>query len=109
MKIVLLLIFLLGLTMSVIIPVLEQARAVAIWSDFKAFGSRAAADPAGERILAYGGENKEENFENLLDRLFGLNDSSPARPLGFAIAFLAAFGLIIELRRTKGDKPDDTC
>lgn len=100
MKLILTLILLLGLFTAWIVPMTEQSRATGLWSDFLTFKSRVEADPAGDRILAYGGENEEENFEVLVNRLRHLNDSSPATLLGLSISILATIGLIVEFRKS---------
>ena len=102
MKVILSALFLAGLATALVIPLAEQARATAVWSDFMAFETRVQSDPHGERILDYGGENEDENFSALLDRLYALADPSPARGIGFSIAALAAVGMFMEFRRTKG-------
>jgi hypothetical protein len=99
-------IFLAGLATAVIVPAAGLASATALWSDFLTFQNRVQADPDGVRILNYGGENESENFEALLKKLKDLNNTSPARPFGYAITLLAAAGFILTLRRTtNADKP----
>ena len=95
MKLLLALIFLAGIY-TALTPIFNKAKAVGLWSDFKAYQSRAMSDPAGQRILEYGGENEKDNFEVLLDGLFHLNDSKLASILGVSISVLAAIGMILD-------------
>lgn len=97
---------LLGLGTSFVVPTAGKARVTALWSDFLSFQSRVQADPDGERILNYGGENEQENFSILVDRLFRVNDTSLATALGLAIAGLAGTGLALDFKRTKKHEPD---
>lgn len=101
MKILLALIFVAGLATAFLIPASEQSRATVLWSDFLAFQTNVLSDPAGKRILDYGGENPDENFGALLEKLRNLNYSAPAEAIGFAIAALAAVGLILDFKRRK--------
>ena len=95
-----------GLATAFLVPAAGSARATVLWSDFLAFQNRVQADPDGARILNYGGENESENFGALLKKLKDLNNTSPARPFGYTIAFLAAAGFIITLgRTTNASKP----
>jgi hypothetical protein len=100
MRVILSLIFIAGIA-TAISPVTGQARATALWSDFRAFQGRVQADPAGERILGYGGENENEDFDVLLDRLFHINDKSLATILGYSISGLAAIGLILDFKKSR--------
>jgi len=99
MKIILSIIVLVGLAIATLPVATGNARATALASDFMAFKSRVQNDPAGKKILNYGGENEKESFDILLDRLINLNDSSIATPLGLLASALAGFGLIIDSRR----------
>ena len=93
-------IFLCGLGTAFLIPAAESARATVLWSDFLTFQDRVQADPDGDRILSFGGENENENFDALLKKLNELNNSSPARPIGFTIAVLSAVGFFLNHRGT---------
>jgi len=103
-KTLLILQLLAGLALAFITPAFQQADAVALWSDFKAFEARVRADEAGSRILDFGGENPKEGFEQLLDRLFNLGPSLPSRAIGLLISGSSAVALFL-LSRTK--RPDD--
>lgn len=110
MKIILSLILFSGLA-TALSPHAGKAKTVALWSDFKAFESRVLADPAGERVLSYGGENQEDSFSILLDRLFHLHESSSATVLGLVTSVLAVLGFLIEFKSKepfdgKADKSD---
>lgn len=80
-------------------PINHSMEKTALWSDFKAFESKVAADEAGKRILSYGGENVKDNFGLLLDRLWRLGSNETPFWLGLFIVLLSATGLVLEVRK----------
>jgi hypothetical protein len=97
-----------GLSLTFAWPLLEQARVVALWSDFQAFKARVASDEAGARILNYGGENPRQGFEQLLTRLWNLRHPQHSRIIGLILSITSALGLFLlsRVERTRGDTRD---
>jgi hypothetical protein len=101
MKTLLTLLLLLGAFITAESVIGSRAAVVAIWSDFKAFEARVAADDAGARILKYGGESDSQNFDQLLRSLWDLPLESRNKFPGILVMILAATGLIIEIKKKK--------
>jgi hypothetical protein len=100
MKIVFGLLMILGVLVAVQ-PAFQAASVVGLWSDFKQFGARVADMENGSVILSLGGEDDSETFEDLLDKLWALKNSSTSGGLGVLIIFLAAFGLVLDIAKEK--------
>lgn len=101
MKILLILLLLVGAFITAESLVGSQVAVTAIWSDFKAFEARVAADEAGTRILSYGGENDGQNFEQLLDRLRNLPLEARNKIPGILVMILSVIGLFLESKKAK--------
>lgn len=85
--------FLAGLSLAFAAPVWEEASVVAVWSDCQAFQGRGAVDEAEARILNDGGENPNESFEQLLERLRHLLRPTPFPAVGLLISVTSCSAL----------------
>lgn len=76
----------------------SMMKPVLIWSDFRAFQARVAADEQGRHVLNYGGENEERDFEYLLGKIQNLSSAwRPVMWIALAYCLLSLTGILIEL------------
>jgi hypothetical protein len=79
----------------------QEARVVALWSDFLTFETKVKQLSNGNAILSTGGENSSETFDDLLVKLLALNKSSRTGGLGFLVIIISALGLILDIARER--------
>ena len=101
-KTILLFQLLAGLALVVLVPGFERAKVTALWSDFKMFEARVRADDAGVRILNYGGENPNDSFKHLLERLRRSHTSEFSQAVGLLISIISASSIFFLCLRKPG-------
>jgi hypothetical protein len=84
---------------------LSYTKPIHIWSDFKAFSARVAADESARHVLSYGGEKEEDDFDDLLKKLSLLSDQwNRVIWIGMLFCLLAGVGIVWEISETRKKK-----
>jgi hypothetical protein len=82
--------------------IFKQAAAVAVWSNFKAYETKAEAMENGRAVLDLAGQKDAVNFPRLLDRLLQLGDRVAGLWIGLATFVLSFTALVLTTRQGNG-------
>ena len=78
-----------------------STRPIAIFSDFKAFQSRVAADEKAAHVLQYGGERETEDFDALTEKVLGMHFAwRPVGIIGLLIVIVQIFQINADRKKS---------
>jgi hypothetical protein len=86
-------------------PIVSTMEIANLHSNFVAFQAKAASHPEGRIILALGGENDSDHFEDLVSKLSNLKSNRFMLFLGASVSALSLLGLILEEKRNNRKSP----
>ncbi len=94
---------LLGLSL-IAYSIVMSTRPIAIFSDFKAFQSRVAADEKAAHALHYGGERETEDFDALTEKVLAMHFAwRPVGIIGLLIVLSQIFQINADRKNEKSN------
>ena len=93
----------------IIFPTFQSARTVAVWSDFDAYKFRVLQDKQCAHVLNIGGEDNQESFDDLLEKIWNLHTNlQNIRIVGVLVALLSVIQIISTHSRKTMEKQSGT-
>ena len=83
----------------------QGAKTIAVWSDFKAYEYRVQQDKQCAHVLNSGGENVDESFNDLLEKIWNLHTNwNYIRVVGILLVLLSAIQILSRPKKIPTEK-----